>query len=96
MMTGVTMDSDRPIPGTAGFSSEQGAAYSWRRRIGFITPSAVVENNAYEFYLMAPRGVTIALTPMGIGMQAMFWAGLRLAGISPRTDGYGRLLRESD
>jgi hypothetical protein len=46
-----------------GFSSEQGAAYGWRGRIGFITPSAVVENNAYEFYLMAPRGVTIAPRP---------------------------------
>jgi maleate isomerase len=69
-MTGVAMDLDRPIPGTARFSSEQGAAYGWRGRIGFITPSAVVENNAYEFYLMAPRGVTIALTPMGMDVFA--------------------------
>src|SRR4051794_37755539 len=46
-MTGVAMDLNRPIPGAAGFSSEQGAAYGWRGRIGFITPSAVVENNAY-------------------------------------------------
>jgi hypothetical protein len=29
-------------------------------------------------------------------MQAMFWAGLRLAGVSARIEGYGRLLRESD
>ena len=60
------MDQDRP----ATFTSEQGAAYGWRARIGFITPSAVVENNAYEFYLMAPRGVTIALTPMGMDVFA--------------------------
>jgi maleate cis-trans isomerase len=56
--------------GSVALTSEQGAAYGWRARIGFITPSAVVENNAYEFYLMAPRGVTIALTPMGMDVFA--------------------------
>jgi maleate isomerase len=71
MMTGAAMDPDRPAATTAEhLASEQGAPYGWRARIGFITPSAVVENNAYEFYLMAPRGVTIALTPMGMNVFA--------------------------
>ncbi len=65
------MDQDRPVGDQpATLTSEQGASYGWRARIGFITPSAVVENNAYEFYLMAPRGVTIALTPMGMDVFA--------------------------
>jgi maleate cis-trans isomerase len=65
------MDQDRPgACDASSLTSEQGAAYGWRARIGFITPSAVVENNAYEFYLMAPRGVTIALTPMGMDVFA--------------------------
>jgi maleate cis-trans isomerase len=70
-MTGEAMDRDRPVVSAAErLSSEQGAPYGWRARIGFITPSAVVENNAFEFYLMAPRGVTIALTPMGMDVFA--------------------------
>src|SRR5262245_8633760 len=70
-MTGAAMDPDRPAASAAEhLSSEQGAPYGWRARIGFITPSAVVENNAYEVYLMAPRGLTIALTPMGMNVFA--------------------------
>jgi len=33
--------------------------YGWRARIGFITPSNTLETPAYEFYLMAPEGVTL-------------------------------------
>src|SRR6186997_2198053 len=47
-------------------NASAGAAYGWRARVGFITPSAGIENNPYEFYLMAPPGVTIVLTPLGI------------------------------
>ncbi len=43
-----------------------GAPYGWRARIGFITPSPGHENNAYEFYLMAPDGVTICLTSLQV------------------------------
>jgi maleate isomerase len=43
-----------------------GAPYGWRARIGFITPSPGHENNAYEFYLMAPDGVTICLTSLRV------------------------------
>lgn len=47
-------------------SESPGAAYGWRARLGYLPPSSVVENNAYEFYLMAPPGTTIALAPMSI------------------------------
>lgn len=40
--------------------------YGWRARIGFITPSPAHENNSYEFYLMAPDGVTIVMTSLGV------------------------------
>jgi arylmalonate decarboxylase len=43
-----------------------GAPYGWRARIGFITPSPGHENNCYEFYLMAPEGVTIVLTSLRV------------------------------
>ena len=33
------------------------APYGWRARVGLITPSPGHENNAYEFYLIAPVGV---------------------------------------
>ena len=40
--------------------------YGWRARIGFITPTPAHENNAYEFYLMAPEGVTTVMTSLGV------------------------------
>jgi len=43
-----------------------GAPYGWRARIGLITPSPGHENNAYEFYLMAPEGVTICMTSLRV------------------------------
>ena len=43
-----------------------GVPYGWRARIGFITPSPGHENNAYEFYLMAPDGVTICMTSLRV------------------------------
>lgn len=43
-----------------------GAAYGWRARIGFVTPSPGHENNGYEFYLMAPDGVTIVMTSLHV------------------------------
>jgi maleate cis-trans isomerase len=33
--------------------------------------------------------------PVVTSMQAMFWAGLRLAHVSPRVAGFGRLLQEA-
>src|SRR5262245_56515770 len=42
------------------------AAYGWRARIGFITPSPGVENNAYEFYRMVRPGVVAVLTSLGV------------------------------
>ncbi|MSQ26992.1 MAG: hypothetical protein EXR51_02495 [Dehalococcoidia bacterium] len=42
-----------------------GATYGWRGRIGFIQPGAVAENNPFEFYLMAPPGVTLVMTALG-------------------------------
>ena len=43
----------------------QGATYGWRGRIGLIQPGAVAENNPYEFYLIAPPGVTVVITALG-------------------------------
>jgi maleate isomerase len=40
--------------------------YGWRARIGFIVPSSTVDTTAYEFYRMAPPGVTMVATIMGI------------------------------
>ena len=40
--------------------------YGWRARAGFITPSPAHENNSYEFYLVAPEGVTIVMTSLGV------------------------------
>jgi maleate isomerase len=44
-----------------------GAAYGWRARIGVLQPSMVTDNNPFEFYLMAPPGVQLLLTSLGIG-----------------------------
>lgn len=38
----------------------------WRGRVGFINPSAVTSTPAYEFYKMAPEGISLIATPMGI------------------------------
>ena len=43
-----------------------GAAYGWRARFGLLQPSLVCDTNAYEFYLMAPPGVQLLLTSLGI------------------------------
>jgi maleate isomerase len=48
-------------------SYSQGAAYGWRARIGMLKPSAVIDNNAHEFYLMAPPGVELFVTSLGVG-----------------------------
>jgi len=40
--------------------------YGWRARIGFIAPSSTLDTPAYEFYRMAPPGVIIVGTIMGI------------------------------
>ena len=33
---------------------------------GYITPTPAHENNSYEFYLVAPEGVTIVMTSLGV------------------------------
>ena len=43
-----------------------GAPYGWRARIGLITPSPGHENNAYEFYLMVPEGITVCMTSLRV------------------------------
>jgi maleate isomerase len=47
-------------------AASSGAAYGWRARIGFVTPSPGIENNAYEFYRMVPSGVVAVLTSLGV------------------------------
>ena len=43
-----------------------GAPYGWRARVGMITPSPGHENNAYEFCLIAPEGVTVCMTSLQV------------------------------
>ena len=45
-------------------TSVQTGPYSWRARVGMITPSGVHEMNSFEFYLMAPPGVSVAMTSL--------------------------------
>ena len=42
------------------------APYGWRARIGMLQPSLVADNNPHEFYLMAPPGVQLVLTSLGM------------------------------
>ena len=44
----------------------QAAEYGWRARIAMLKPSPVIDNNAHEFYLMAPEGVELFVTSMGV------------------------------
>ncbi len=43
-----------------------GAAYGWRARFGLLQPSMVSDTNPFEFYSMAPPGVQLVLTSLGI------------------------------
>jgi maleate isomerase len=43
-----------------------GASYGWRARVGMLKPTPVIDNNAYEFYLVAPEGVELFVTALGI------------------------------
>ncbi|GAA5199889.1 aspartate/glutamate racemase family protein [Rugosimonospora acidiphila] len=40
--------------------------YGWRARIGFLSPGAVDESSSRQFYRMAPPGVTIVRTALGV------------------------------
>ena len=42
--------------------------YGWRARIGFINPSSTMDTPIYDFYRMAPPGVAMVGTNMGIRM----------------------------
>ncbi len=44
-----------------------GAAYGWRARIALLQPGVVSDTNPFEFYLMAPPGVALILTSLGVG-----------------------------
>ncbi|MFC1815066.1 hypothetical protein ACFL0M_03795 [Thermodesulfobacteriota bacterium] len=50
-----------------GITHSPGAAYGWRARIGLLQPGVVSDTNPYEFYLMAPQGVQLILTSLGVG-----------------------------
>jgi maleate cis-trans isomerase len=51
---------------TMPLNASLGAPYGWRARVGLITPSPGHENNAYEFYLIAPQGVTVCMTSLRV------------------------------
>jgi len=40
--------------------------YKPKHKIGCLSPLAVVENAAYEFYRLAPRGLMLVLLPVGL------------------------------
>ncbi len=40
--------------------------YMPKHKIGCLSPLAVVENAAYEFYRLAPRGLMLVLVPVGL------------------------------
>ena len=44
--------------------------YGWRARIAMLKPSPVIDNNAHEFYLMAPPGVELFVCSMGLQRMA--------------------------
>lgn len=43
-----------------------GAAYGWRARFGLLAAHPAPENTPFEFYLMAPAGVTLIITSQDI------------------------------
>lgn len=43
-----------------------GATYGWRARIGLLQPGLVSDTNPYEFYMMAPQGVQMLQTSLGV------------------------------
>jgi maleate isomerase len=47
-------------------NTSPGAAYGWRARIGMLQPTMVSDTNPVEFYLMAPAGVQLVLTSLGL------------------------------
>lgn len=49
-----------------GIIYSPGSTYGWRARIGLLQPSLVSDTNPYEFYLMAPQGVQLLLTSLGV------------------------------
>ena len=71
--------------------------YAWRARVGMITPSSVHELNSYEFYLMAPQGVSVAMTslqtPGGWGPDADWFYRLEDATAEIAERGVGSLVQ---
>ena len=61
-----------------------GAPYGWRARIALLQPTMVSDTNPYEFYLMAPDGVQMVLTSLGI------------KGEGSRLDEYRRAIEQID
>src|SRR5919199_2963059 len=54
-----------PIPLVAHAPAPTGAGYGWRARIGFLQPTMGNPNHPYEFYLVAPAGVTLSVATLG-------------------------------
>lgn len=44
----------------------EGDRYGWRARIGFLAPGVVQEGLLYEFYQIAPAGVTLVVATLGL------------------------------
>ena len=47
-------------------NAHPGARYGWRSRFGVLQPGAISDTNPIEFYLMAPAGVQMVLTSLGV------------------------------
>src|SRR5689334_23527164 len=53
-------------PGVQSRTSKGGFMYGHRARIGYCSPPFVTEGFCYEFYQMAPPGVTLMITTLEV------------------------------
>jgi len=41
-------------------------AFLPKKKIGVLSPLAVIDNSAYEFYQLVPRGIMMVTVPLGL------------------------------
>lgn len=56
----------KPVSKEENFSMLLERGYGWRARIGFLSPGIVDETLSRQFYRMAPDGVTLVRTSLGL------------------------------
>jgi maleate cis-trans isomerase len=55
------------VSGPSNYERLLDLGYGWRARIGFLSPGLVDETISRQFYRMAPDGVTMVRTSLGVG-----------------------------